>query len=187
MTPDHYLLRMLYSLGVPMEDLGVGNAPGNRDSRAIFRIFARHWDAFLGTPTRMWMEHTLYEVIGVDRELRPTLPILYMIRSPSGCPIPRTGPARCSTGSGSRFWRRRTPPCADLAHHDQIAASGWPGRVIPTFRPDDLINPARPGQAEAMRRLAEITGRYRTFDGYLEAIRDPPRRLPRTRRDRDRP
>jgi hypothetical protein len=23
-TPDHYLLRMLYSLGVPMEDLGVG-------------------------------------------------------------------------------------------------------------------------------------------------------------------
>jgi glucuronate isomerase len=25
-TPDHYLLRMLYSLGVPMEDLGVGNA-----------------------------------------------------------------------------------------------------------------------------------------------------------------
>jgi glucuronate isomerase len=70
-TPDHYLLRMLYSLGVPMEDLGVGKPVAARDSRAIFRIFAAHWDAFLGTPTRMWMEHTLYEVIGVDRELSP--------------------------------------------------------------------------------------------------------------------
>jgi glucuronate isomerase len=55
----------------------------------------------------------------------------------------------------------------------QIAASGWQGRVIPTFRPDDLINPARPGQAEAMRRSsprrpADI-GR---FDGFLDAIRD---------------
>jgi glucuronate isomerase len=39
-TPDHYLLRMLYSLGVPMEDLGVGKPVAARDSRAIFRIFA---------------------------------------------------------------------------------------------------------------------------------------------------
>jgi glucuronate isomerase len=111
-TPDHYLLRMLYSLGVPMEDLGVGKPVAARDSRAIFRIFAAHWDAFLGTPTRMWMEHTLYDVIGVDRELsRPTRQILYMIRSRSGSPIPRTGPARCSTVSASRFWRRPIPRC----------------------------------------------------------------------------
>jgi glucuronate isomerase len=40
MTPDHYLLRMLYSLGVPMEDMGVGKPVAARDSRAIFRIFA---------------------------------------------------------------------------------------------------------------------------------------------------
>jgi glucuronate isomerase len=44
--------------------------------------------------------------------------------------------------------------------------------VIPTFRPDDLINPAVPVR-RAMRRLGEMTGTdIGRFDGFLDAIRD---------------
>ena len=32
--PDHYLFRMLYSLGVPLEELGIGANPSVTDSRA---------------------------------------------------------------------------------------------------------------------------------------------------------
>jgi glucuronate isomerase len=171
-TPDHYLLRMLYSLGVPMEDLGVGSAPGNRDSRAIFRIFARHWDAFLGTPTRMWMEHTLYGVIGVDRPFGPETSDLVHDQIAEWLTDHANRPRALFDRFGIELLATTDPALADLAHHDQIAASGWPGRVIPTFRPDDLINPARPAQAEAMRKLAKITDTdIATFDGYLQAIR----------------
>ena len=43
-TPDHYVFRMLYSQGVALEDLGIG---ADRDPAEVFRLFARHWDAFL--------------------------------------------------------------------------------------------------------------------------------------------
>jgi glucuronate isomerase len=64
------------------------------------------------------------------------------------------------------------PALSDLAQHDRIVASGWSGRVIPTFRPDDLINPARPGQAGAMQALGGMTATdVTTFRGFLDAIR----------------
>jgi glucuronate isomerase len=45
--------------------------------------------------------------------------------------------------------------------------------VIPTFRPDDLINPMRPGQAAAMRKLGDMTGTdVGSFEGFLDAIRE---------------
>ena len=34
-TPDHYVFRMLYSQGIGLEELGIGN-PGRRQIRAMF-------------------------------------------------------------------------------------------------------------------------------------------------------
>ena len=39
--PDHYVFRMLYSQGVPLQDLGIGVDPEARDPRRIFQIFAQ--------------------------------------------------------------------------------------------------------------------------------------------------
>jgi glucuronate isomerase len=69
--PDHYIFRMLYSQGVSLTDLGIGVHRENRDPRAIFRLFAQHWHCFLGTPSREWMEYTLYRTLGVNRALTP--------------------------------------------------------------------------------------------------------------------
>ena len=54
-VPDHYVFRMLYSQGIPLEYLGVGH--GNQaDPRDIWRIFANNYNLFRGTPTRLWMD-----------------------------------------------------------------------------------------------------------------------------------
>src|SRR5271170_3367740 len=53
-TPDHYVFRMLYSQGVPLEDLGVPRVDGGpveTDPRKIWRRFAEHYRLFAGTPT----------------------------------------------------------------------------------------------------------------------------------------
>src|SRR3546814_8650462 len=54
---------MLYSQGVPLEELGVPRADGGpveSDPRTIWRRFADHYPLFRGTPSRMWRseEHT---------------------------------------------------------------------------------------------------------------------------------
>ena len=60
-TPDHYVFRMLASQGVPLADLGVPRVDGvpvASDGRSIWRIFARHYHLFRGTPSRLWLDHS---------------------------------------------------------------------------------------------------------------------------------
>src|SRR5882762_3103876 len=73
-TPDHYVFRMLYSQGIPLESLGVESLDGRRverDPRAIWRVFARNWYLFRGTPSRVWFDHALHDVFGVRERLGP--------------------------------------------------------------------------------------------------------------------
>ncbi len=70
--PDHYLLRMLYSQGVDLNQLGVksqDDAAVEADPQQVWQRFADHYKLFLGTPTRLWMDHVLAEVFGVDQRL----------------------------------------------------------------------------------------------------------------------
>ncbi|MGO4835791.1 glucuronate isomerase, partial [Rhizobiaceae sp. 2RAB30] len=60
-VPDHYIFRMLFSQGVPLESLGIPRADGGpveTDGRTIWRLFAEHFHLFRGTPTKLWLEHT---------------------------------------------------------------------------------------------------------------------------------
>src|SRR5438132_12843613 len=45
LAPDHYLYRMLYSQGVPLEALGVAGraGPSRADPREAWRLFASHY------------------------------------------------------------------------------------------------------------------------------------------------
>lgn len=73
-TPDHYVFRMLYSKGVAMEDLGVptgDGAPVETDGRTIWRIFAKHYRLFRGTPSQMWLDWVFAEAFGIDVRLSP--------------------------------------------------------------------------------------------------------------------
>jgi len=70
--PDHYVTRMLYSQGVPLEALGVPSLDGTpveTDSRRIWRRFAEHMPLFRGTPSGCWLRHELADVFGVDEPL----------------------------------------------------------------------------------------------------------------------
>jgi glucuronate isomerase len=72
--PDHYLLRMLMSQGVPLESLGfrpADAAPVATDRRSIWRLFAEHYRLFRATPSRLWLDHVFATVFGFDVRLTP--------------------------------------------------------------------------------------------------------------------
>ncbi len=58
-----------------------------------------------------------------------------------------------------------------LEHHRAIRASGWNGRILPTFRPDNVINPLTPNWHEHIATLAEVSGIDIT--GYHRLYRSP--------------
>ena len=71
LQPDHYVLRMLYSQGVPMADL-IGE---EADPRAAWRLFAERYHLFHGTPSRIWLDWVFSAAFGIDVRLGADIPM----------------------------------------------------------------------------------------------------------------
>ena len=70
--PDHYVFRMLYSQGIPLEKLGIprrDGGPTEKDHRKVWQIFADHFHLFRGTPTGVWLADELISVFGIEQKL----------------------------------------------------------------------------------------------------------------------
>jgi glucuronate isomerase len=176
--PDHYVTRMLYSQGVPLEALGVPSLDGSpveTDPRTIWRRFAGHARLFRGTPSGCWLKHELEDVFGITEPLTArTADAVYdridaQLRTDAFRPRALFERFRievlCTTDSA-------TDP---LTWHQAIRESGWSGVVRPTFRPDVAINILHRDWPAEMDRLAALTGRtvgsYRAYIAALEARR----------------
>jgi glucuronate isomerase len=174
-TRDHYLLRMLYSQGVPLEALGVSprdGSPAESDGRRIWRTFGEHIHLFRGTPSKLWLDHTLAEVFGVEKPLEAdTADAIYdhlVARLADDAFRPRALYERF----GIEFLATTDAATDELEAHARLRDSGWSGRVVPTFRPDDVVDPDRPDFHANLDRLADLTGEDTTsWAGYLAALR----------------
>ena len=174
-TKDHYLLRLLYSQGTPLEALGVvalDGTPTETDGRRIWRRLAENYHLFRGTPSRLWLDYTLSEVLGVTEPLRAESSddIYEQVTSRLGGDDFRA--RALYERFGIEFLATTDGAAADLDAHARIRQSDWPGRVVPTFRPDDVIDVERSDFRDNLRRLAELTDTdTATWPGYLDALR----------------
>jgi glucuronate isomerase len=180
-TPDHYVLRMLVSQGISLDQLGIRRKDGSaRDTavnpRAIWHIFAAHYHLFRATPSRMWLDHVFETLFELDLVLCAANADDYYDRI-SECLTQDAFRPRALFDRFNIEAIATTESALDpLASHRALALSDWDGRVITTYRPDAIINPngADNGAfAAAIEALGEITGLpTTTWDGYLDAHRD---------------
>jgi glucuronate isomerase len=172
--PDHYLLRMLYSQGVSLESLGLEPRDGaafETDRRTVWRRFAEHYRLFRGTPSRLWLDHVFASVFAIDARLGPDTADLYFDAITEALRTPPFRPRALYERFGIEVLATTEGALDSLEHHDAIAASGWSGRVITTFRPDDVIDPDREDFAVNLERLGEITGEdVSHWEDYLAAL-----------------
>lgn len=173
-TPDHYVFRLLHSQGVPLEALGVprrDGGPVETDPRAIWRLFARHFPLFRGTPTRLWFEQALADVFGITERLDAANADRLYDRIAAALGTPALRPRALYERFRIEVIATTDAATDDLAHHAALRAEGWHGRVIPCYRPDSVVDPERPGFEAAVERLCTIAGTPMTYAGYLEAHR----------------
>jgi glucuronate isomerase len=173
--PDHYVFRMLYSQGVPLEALGVPRADGGpveQDPRAVWRLFAARWHLFRGTPTRLWFEQALEDVFGIEERLSPANADRLYDRIAEALATPALRPRALYERFGIKAISTTDAATDDLAHHKAIRDSGWNGRVLPCYRPDAVVDPEAEGFAANLARLGAITDEdTETWAGYLAAHR----------------
>ena len=164
---------MLYSQGVPLEDLGIprlDGGPVERDPRRIWRLFAGHWHLFRGTPTRMWMEYVLHELFEVQVKLSAESAD-HIYDWIADC-LTRPDFARVHSLIGSTSRCSQQLIAARLAcASSETPRLGMEGRIIPTFRPDPVVDPELPEFESNVLRLGRITGENTaSWQGYLRAL-----------------
>ena len=175
--PDHYIFRLLYSQGIALEALGIPRVDGQpveKDHRKIWQLFCDHWPLFRGTPTSLWLRDELSELFGVEEKLTSESAQRIYDTIDAQLRTPAFQPRRLFERFGIEVLATTDAASASLEEHQRIRDSDWSGRVIPTFRPDAVVN-IQPGFAEQIRLLgqaahSEITS-YRSYVAALEQRR----------------
>ncbi len=169
--PDHYVYRMLYSQGVSLEDLEIGRAE-LEDPRRVWRIFASHYYLFRGTPTRLWLDYAFQELFGLEQRLSEETADLYFDTILEKLRTPEFLPRALYERFNLEALATTDSPLDSLADHKAIRESEWKARILPTFRPDPVVDPEFAGFAENMRSWASRLGKtHLTWTGYLNALR----------------
>lgn len=175
LIPDHYVFRMLYSQGVPLDALGIPRTDGSHaevDPREAWRVLARHFHLFRGTPSSLWLNHVFHDVFGLRVRLDADSADDYYDTITAALQTPAFLPRALFERFNIEVIATTESPLDPLQHHAAIRDSGWPGRVITAYRPDAVIDPEHAQFPDALRHFGEITGEdVHSWQGYLRAHR----------------
>ena len=172
--PDHYIFRMLYSQGVPLEDLGVptqDGTPVSQEHRAIWQTVADHWYLFAGTPTGIWLRDELATVFDIAEPLNSENgQAIYDAIAEKLAALEFT-PRKLYDTFNIEVLATTDAATDTLDHHQQIRTSGWHGRIVPTFRPDAVVNLDTEGWRQHIDMLSEVSGiEVSSYAHFIEAL-----------------
>jgi len=168
--PDHYIFRMLYSQGISLEELEISNKPV-KDPRRVWRIFASNYHLFRGTPSRLWLDYAFENLFGLTERLSAKTADHYYETIESRLSTKEFLPRALFERFNIEVLATTDSPLDLLKDHEEIRESGWKGRIVPTFRPDPVVDPAFDQFAKNVERLGELTGENVTsWRGYLRAL-----------------
>lgn len=168
--PDHYVFRMLYSQGIALEDLGIGNA--DADPRETWRLLAQNYHLFRGTPSRLWLDWVFAQAFGIDVQLSAETSDHYFDHINEKLSSDAFKPRALFDRYNIEVIATTEGPLDDLRHHQTIIDSDWNGRVITAYRPDAVIDPEGDGFLENLATFSAMTGEdCFNWRGYLAAHR----------------
>ena len=168
--PDHYIFRMLYSQGISMDDLEIGE-PVIREPRKVWRLFASHYYLFRGTPTRVWLDFAFSTLFGMEKRLSAETADEYFDAISEKLRTPEYLPRALYDRFNIEVLSTTDSPVDSLADHQAIRDSGWKARIVPAFRPDPVVDPEFAGFAERIAQMGRQTSEdTSTWKGYLSAL-----------------
>jgi len=159
--PDHYVFRMLYSQGIPLENLGIPRKDGGaveHDHRKIWQLFADNFFLFRGTPTGVWLDYELRVLFGVKEKLTGATARKIYDQVSEKLALPEFRPRKLYERFKIEILSTTDAATDSLDHHKKIRESGWAGRILPTFRPDAVVNLDAPNWRSNIDTLSQVSG-----------------------------
>jgi len=120
----------------------------------------------------MWLDYEFEVLFGLDRRLSAATADHYFDVIAEKLNQPEFLPRSLYERFRIEVLSTTDSPLDSLEHHAAIRESNWQARIVPTFRPDSVVDPAFQGFRENIARLGEQTGEDTTkWLGYLNALR----------------
>ena len=172
-VPDHYIFRMLISQGVSLNELGIqafDNSNFEDDPRKIWKKFSENYYLFRGTPTAMWLDYSFEKVFGISIPLTVETSDFYYDHVEEKLSQSEFLPRALFDKFNIEVLSTTDSALSELRYHADLKKSSWERRVIPTYRPDNIIDPETVEFKNNLSKLAEITDEdTSSWDGYLKA------------------
>lgn len=174
LTPDHYVLRLLYSRGISYDDLGVPRKDKKivADSKSAWKLFAKNYYLFAGTPSQTWIDYSFKFAFGIDAPLNTeNADAIYdhissKLKSPELLPLAILDKANVEIIATTEF------ALDPLSYHQIMLDKGLIGRVRTTYRPDDVCDPEHLNGDQNILKFGEITKEDTSkWDGLINAHR----------------
>ena len=171
--PDHYILRMLYSQGVAMEEMGVARRDGaaiETDHRRIWQRFADNFHLFRATPTGLWLADELTTLFGVEERLTSTSAQRIYDHLEAQLAHPAFTPRALLDRFGIELLCTTDAATDTLDHHRRLHAEGLT-HIRPTFRPDAVVNLDNPTWRTQIDALSAVSGvDIVDYASYVQAL-----------------
>ena len=166
-TPDHYVTRLLHAHGVALDAL---RPPA--DPRSIWRLLCKHWPLLAGTVVRLWLELVLHDVLDVRTAPSAATADALFDELAQRLEQPPMRPRALYERFGIEVLATTDDPVDDLRGHRALAADPrFAGDVVPTFRPDALLDLASPGWPERVERLGVAASTpIAGYDDFVAAL-----------------
>lgn len=174
LIPDHYIFRMLYSQGIPLESLGIPMRDGSikeLDRRKIWQTFGENYYLFAGTPTGVWLNHEFSEVFGIKEKLNGETALRIYDQIQEKLDSPEFLPRALFERFNIEVLTTTDSATDTLEHHQKIRKSSWNGNIIPCFRPDAVVNIASMEWEANIVTLSKVSQiDIHSFKAYIGAL-----------------
>ena len=172
-TPDHYIFRMLVSQGLTLNELGIKTLDDSvfeNDPQKIWKKFSENYYLFRGTPTAMWLDYSFEKVFGITELLTPATSDFYYNEIEKKLSQPEYLPQALFDRFKIEVLSTTDAAISDLRQHIKIKNSTWDGKIIPTYRPDGVVDPESSEFKNNLVKLGELANQdINSWDGYLNA------------------
>lgn len=163
---DHYILRMLYSQRYAYDDL-----ISKSDPMGAWQIFADNFHLFRGTATGLWISHALSEVFGIYDILNHNSAVQVYETINAALQNYEFTPRKLFRKFNIEALATTDAASSSLNLHQVIRESDWNGRIIPTFRCDNLINLLSLDWHQQINTLSEVTEiNITNYPSFIKAL-----------------
>ena len=163
---DHYKWRLMRASGIEEKYI-----TGDASDKEKFMMWAKAVESAFGNPLYHWTNLELARYFGIDEPLTSLNAENVWNKTNEILQSGKLSARKIMSMSNVEAICTTDDPCDSLIYHEQIKDSGFETRILPAFRPDNIVDIEKCSFNAYLARLEDVSGRkISSMDDLKEAL-----------------